>query len=234
MNPRGLVNLRDLGGLPVCDGRRTRSGVLYRSDAPYVGDAAPRHVAWPPALVLDLRSESETRVRPCSWPTGTSVLRRPIHEGGRPDRLTGWGDLTDLYATILDRASDRIAAVLADVAIATGPTLVHCAAGKDRTGIVVAALLLAAKVEPDAVIADYAASGPNMPSLQDRWEVMGIRRRGGRDVPDRWLESPEGAITSVVERITNWPGGARGWWLSHGASRHDLQAWVARICAPAG
>jgi hypothetical protein len=70
--------------------------------------------------------------------------------------------VTNRDSDILDKASEPVAALLAPVAAAEGPALVHCAAGKDRTGIVVAALLLAAGVEPDSVVADSGRSRDGM------------------------------------------------------------------------
>lgn len=225
-----LVNLRDLGGLPVVGGGVTKAGVLYRSDAPYPDDEQPDHVPiWPPAAVLDLRSQAERDVIGHAWTGATRLHHRPLHDAAaptveRPPHLAG------LYANILDAVPDRIAGVLAVAAQVDGPLLVHCAAGKDRTGIAVAALLLAADVEPEAVVADYLATADNMDSLRMRWKRNGKVALPGRPkIPDAWLLAPEDAIGHVVDRFTNWPGGASSWLVHHGATPPDLEAWRGRF-----
>src|SRR5699024_10604122 len=149
---------RDIGGMPVRGGGTTRSGILYRGDAPYPDDLTPDRVGvWPPAAVVDLRSDAELERVRYDWPEPTVFHHHPIHSGAVPDNVRAQGDLTDLYEFILQAVPRRVAgvaAIVSDESLA-GPVFVHCAAGKDRTGLVVASLLLAAGVEPEAVIADY-------------------------------------------------------------------------------
>ena len=158
-----LANLRDLGGLPLVSGGNTQPGVLLRSDAPYAGDLAPADlsdgIGWPPAAVIDLRSERERRRTPYPWPAGVAVAH-DLHEAGDVAVNGGLGLLAS-YQAILTTAAARVTAVPGLLAT-DGPTLIHCAAGKDRTGIVVAVLLLLAGVEPEAVVADYLLTGPRM------------------------------------------------------------------------
>lgn len=230
-----LVNLRDVGGLPIRGGGRTRAGVLYRGDALWPGDREPGHVAsWPPAVVVDLRSEAEVAAVNYDWePVGAQHLHHPIHEAAIPTHLRQRGSLQDLYRLILDDAPHRVAAVVDLVADEVpGPVLVHCSAGKDRTGIVVAALLLAADVEPDAVVDDYVATAANMDALIQRWAAAA--RRAGREPRDEafnntWLRAPREAITEVVERFEAAPDGARGWLREHGATPERIEAWRERI-----
>lgn len=224
-----LVNLRDLGGLPLRDGGTTRPGVLWRADAPYPDDVAPENVStWPPATVIDLRSEPELERVSVDWPEGTAFHHHPIHAAAVPDNLRAQGDLGDLYEFILDAVPGRVASVI-DIVGAPGqsaPFLVHCAAGKDRTGLVVASLLLAAGVEPEAVVADYLDTAQNVEALQERW----VHKHGrAHTVRDAWLQTPEPAIRQVVKFLESWPGGASAWLGDHGADREHLARWCERI-----
>lgn len=228
--PNQLANLRDLGGLPLRGGGRTRSGVLYRADASYAGDVAPRQVEhWPPGTVVDLRSDAEVSRWPYSWLEPTAVLRHPLHDGARPDRVPGEHDLATLYSVILDQGSHIVARLLGIAAEAPGPVLMHCAAGKDRTGVVVAALLAAAGVERNAIVADYVATTSNLPMLRRRWEQQGVSTGLGSGVPAAWLEAPAAAIGVVLDRIEGRPGGQDWWWLEHGVDPASLMRWRDRM-----
>ncbi|MCZ4547295.1 protein tyrosine phosphatase [Rhodococcus erythropolis] len=224
-----LANLRDVGGLHTVDGRTTRYGVLYRSDAPYQGDSRPAAVSiWPPAVVVDLRSLAETERNPFDWGQDTIRHHRPLHDGAAPTEVLP-PELTGLYNQILGSAADRVAELLSIVVGASGPTLVHCAAGKDRTGVAVATLLLAAGVTPNEVVDDYLQTSAHMPALRLRWKAKANKGSTRRALPPQWLTAPESAITSVVNRLTLWPGGAGGWLVDHGASAADLAQWRAAL-----
>jgi hypothetical protein len=101
-----LVNLRDLGGLPLRGGGITATGVLLRSDAPYDGDETPVHVTpWPPGTVIDLRSDKEVARSSYEWGDGTRMRHHPLHASAAPDALPRDADLAALYTYILARLS---------------------------------------------------------------------------------------------------------------------------------
>ena len=222
-----LVNLRDLGGLPVADGGVTRHGVLYRSYAPHEGDVEPAHVPhWPPATVVDLRMEREAERTSYTLPGAERVLH-PLHEAAAPENVRG-SDLGALYRHILETAPERVAGAAGIVVSRPAPALVHCTAGKDRTGIVVAALLLSAGVAPDDVVADYARTGDNMDAVVQR--IARWAKPGARPINPAWLLTPAEAMAEVVAALTtSTHGDVRGWLAAHGTPAGALDEWVGRF-----
>jgi len=218
-----LVNLRDLGGLHVVGGGRTNYGVLYRSDAPHPGDMDPEHISpWPPSTVVDLRMASEAERVPYEMVVERVV--HPLHESAAPENIRD-GDLAELYCHILEAAADRVAGAVAHVVTGPAAALVHCTAGKDRTGIVVATLLLAAGVQPEEVIADYVRTGVNMTRVLER--IMKYSADWIGPVNPLWLLTPTQAISEVVAAVTTSEhGDARGWLVAHGTPADPLDAWV--------
>jgi protein-tyrosine phosphatase len=240
---RRPANFRDLGGLPLTRGGVTRAGLLYRSDALYPGDIAPLEAPlWPPAMVIDLRSPSETAAGGYSWPAGVSVAQLPLMRRaavvtGRRDRGNGPElrrpvRLEAMYLAMLQAVPDKLASLVGVAADATGPVLVHCAAGKDRTGVAIAVLLMAAGVEPASVIADYTATAPRIPALLSRLQVLGRRLPADADAHPELLGTPVEAITAIAERLTSWPGGPQGWLAAHGGSPGDAVRWRERLAGP--
>jgi protein-tyrosine phosphatase len=224
------ANLRDVGGLALASGGVTRSGVLYRSDALYPHDEVPLTLpGWPPAVVVDLRSEFEReRAGAFPWPAATRVARVPLMGEAAPQLLDR--PLGDLYRHTLDASGQLIAEVAAIVAAAPGPALVQCAAGKDRTGVVIAVILLATGVEPGQVVADYTATAASMPDVLARMAArLGWEMPPFDDLPPLLREAPADAIAAVIDVVSGVPGGAAGWLAGHGMSPADLGRLRAKL-----
>jgi len=143
----GAYNARTLGSSP--EAWIVRSAALDTLTA--AGAAAISDLDL--ALVIDLREPSERGV----VLHGIPVLHNPIFRAvdGPPQS----GTLEQVYENLLLTRGAELTAAVAAIADADGPVLVHCTAGKDRTGLVVALALLAAGVSRDAVVSDYARSG---------------------------------------------------------------------------
>ena len=164
----GFYNARDLGGLPTVDGGVTARGVVVRSAVvTYVTPAgwAAAHAAGI-STVIDLREpvEVEQDGGPPALPDGVTWRNVPLddffddRDFWAPFMDDGrWG--TPLYYPAFLRAKSRnVVAVFAALADAPGGAVVHCGAGRDRTGLISALLLRLAGVDPDAIGDDYALS----------------------------------------------------------------------------
>jgi protein-tyrosine phosphatase len=174
----GTRNLRDLGGYATVDGRRTRWRTLFRSDCLDKLDVTGQ--AWLEdnglRTVIDLRDDSEVRDYPNVFaaPVSTSITYRRLALWNDPPPPGLEPNLHEGYRREIDLVGDRMCAVVRALAEpGVVPALIHCAAGKDRTGLVVA-LVLGAVGVPNATIAqDYALSsaclGPEYLEEYHQW-----------------------------------------------------------------
>lgn len=165
----GAFNLADVGGLPLAAGGVTRLGRVFRSARPdYLTTEGWRRArADGVTTVIDLRSPGESD-REAGGPLvdpamleGISMLGRPTEDPLDPEFVAAcgpWLDHPRSYADNIRLYPVKFAAVFRSIARADGGVLVHCAAGRDRTGMVIAMLLTLSGVTPDAIADDYVAA----------------------------------------------------------------------------
>ena len=163
----GAGNARDLGGIPLAGGGTVPPGRVFRMGrSEWLTERG-----WAQAraagvrTVVDLRNPEEQGRRetdphvPASAVVGLTFLTRPTQEAKDPDftALTGpYMDSPKFYRENLRRWPEKIAAVARAVAEADdGGVVIHCSAGRDRTGLVAMLLLQLAGAEPDAIADDY-------------------------------------------------------------------------------
>ena len=93
---------------------------------------------------------------------------------------------------------------LRDIATADGAAIVHCAAGKDRTGVIVALALTVAEVEPDAIVADYVATDDRIEAILDR---LRRSRMYAKDLSERPVQAhlPRAGDDAGVPRAAGRP-----------------------------
>ena len=164
----GVSNFRDLGGYATVDGRRTRWGCVFRSDAFHslTDDDVGRFADLGMRVVYDLRSERERDLQPNVF-TDDDVrsVQLPLGSGadahGRlppvEELEAGAGFMVGLYRGMLEHSPEVFGALLSGLAESDAlPAVFHCLWGKDRTGVAAALLLGALGVAHADVVDDYA------------------------------------------------------------------------------
>jgi protein tyrosine/serine phosphatase len=141
------------------------------------------------------------------------------------------GSTRAVYLEMLELFRPRFVRAVAAIAEAEdGGMLVHCHAGKDRTGLVVALLLGAVGVTPDAIAADYALSGPNLAASLAAW-IDDADDADEREHRRRVGLSPERAMIDVLEALDGRYGGAVGYLSGGGLPERDLDRVRERLVA---
>lgn len=161
----GAYNIRDLGGYALRGGGSTQWRRLLRADGLHrLAEAdARRLAAHGVATVIDLRRQAELDAAPNPFAAFDGVAYHHVSLFDRLDPLALAGSanlLHDLYCLALRERGDAFAEVLRLIANAPdGIVLFHCTAGKDRTGLIAALLLLIAGADEATIIEDYAMTG---------------------------------------------------------------------------
>ncbi len=167
------LNFRDLGGLPAADGRRLRYDMIYRSEGP--GSFSAEHRRELRALdirfICDLRSEVERRTAPNDWNETGRLLHFDVTSDLRTATNQGWSSLRNdpsedgaktamkaNYMAIPTALHPRIVPLIDAIIDRETPVLIHCTAGKDRTGVLVALLLALLEVPYEDIVCDYLRS----------------------------------------------------------------------------
>jgi protein-tyrosine phosphatase len=222
----GTYNLRDLGGYPTGDGAAVRWHKLYRSDGLHrlEEDGTAALAGLNLSTIVDLRSELEVEYAP-SATTGLPArkLHQPLLVG---DLATLPTELDAIYRYMIDERGDAIGAAVKELcAPGALPALVHCSAGKDRTGIVIALILAVLGVPDELIGADYSLSAayldPDSTAVIGRLKATGL----GDGVTSELLASPPKLILNVLAWARTAGGGSVDGYLAvHGVSAAQLAA----------
>jgi protein-tyrosine phosphatase len=208
----GATNFRSLGGLPAAGGRRIRPHALLRADRLVGLDerdwSALTRVGL--ATICDLRSDAERAEHPNRLPPGLDVheLNCQVNNDLRADPSLGRLMLDDpsargaervmieIYRRFPDYMGRTLTAVVERLLAGGAPMLVHCSAGKDRTGFVVAMLLHALEVPAPLIREDYLASKRWPGAVHHR---ASLAARLGRFIPAAELEAAVDTVIDVRE-----------------------------------
>jgi len=238
----GPANFRDLGGYPA-GARRLRRGHVFRSDSlSRMSESDVRHVVdeLGVATVVDLRAGHEvaTYGHGPLGSEGVLVHHLPIADETRPDRIERPPDAPDpatltldrIYLLMLDRYADRFVGVLRMLADeATHPIVFHCAAGKDRTGLVAALLLSLLGVDDETVAADYALTSEHIDELVARHRAQAESEGNTVEVNDAHLRAEAAVMRIVLAETRERYGSAEAYLLSHGLEPDAVAALRASL-----
>jgi protein-tyrosine phosphatase len=247
----GAANVRDLGGLPVDGGGSTAARVLVRADnlqAVTAGDVERLVGDLGVRVVVDLRTGAEVALEgpgPLVADGRVAIRHRSLYPeaGERTDvaadvlpwhgrRVEGHPDEPPgvrVYLGYLRDRPDSIVGALRDVAHARGAAVVHCAAGKDRTGVVCALALEAVGVARAAVVDDYVATGERLSAILARLRSSPTYAADMDGRPDDSHRPRAATIDRVLAIIDERWGGARGWLEAHGFGAAEQAALRNRL-----
>lgn len=232
-------NFRDIGGYPTTDGRVTKWGVAYRADALYSltdPDWAAlqarnlRHV-------VDLRSEMELETRGRFRPDldGVTVHHFPVldvpwADADTPDVDTAYEFLMWAYPAMIEQGGHRLAAAAETVAMVDDPIVFHCAAGKDRTGLVAMLILGSLGVPDEVIVADFELSNDGLARLR-KWAEShdsNLMTRLG-NAPAAFLDADGRALADLMTTWKAEHGSIRNFARHLGVSEAALSRLETRL-----
>jgi protein-tyrosine phosphatase len=237
----GCQNARDLGGYATEDGRETRWGTVVRSDCPAALTEAGRAAlaGYGVRAIVDLRLPAELAddPNPFAEPGDHGIAYTNVSfidpAAAPPDAVS---TLAEDYLQMLDRYRQGVAEALAAIARAPddGAVLVHCAAGKDRTGLISALLLGLVDVPAETIAADYAMTAELLRPRERQWlEGLDPEERAQREAMlARYAPTAE-VMLAVLEGLGERHGGVEPYLRSTGLGQDDLDRLRERLVGPA-
>jgi len=231
----GLLNARDLGGLPLVGGGLTRHGRLLRSDAPLrlAPDDRARLVRFGLTTVVDLREAHELAREPNGFADHDGIAVEHVEvwsliNASGVEPADPW-DITGFYLAALDHAGPAFATSTRLLADAEGAAMFHCTVGKDRTGLLALLILEAVGVTRDAVIEDFALTESRVEPIRERLLLDAERRGIARSDFVRLLGATPDLIEPAIEHLDRRHGGAEAYLRRHGAADATLSLLRAKL-----
>jgi protein-tyrosine phosphatase len=248
----GAVNVRDVGGLPTTDGGETVYGRLLRSEnlqelttddvVTLVGEIGV-------TTVVDLRSTIElvtegpapldavADVRHAHHPVLTEFLDASdtvkaalLTEAIKADVERYPDDsMCGHYLGYLDNRPEEVTGALRSITTAPGAAIVHCAAGKDRTGVVIALALTVAGVAPEVIVDDYVATNDRLEAIVGRLSRSRMYTGDVNSRPVRAHAARAETMAAFLEQLGARYGGLPRWLDEHGFSADEIAALHAKL-----
>lgn len=223
---RSILNFRDAGGLRTSGGGMMRKGLIYRSANPDkvnqidITNLKGLRIK----TIIDLRDPSEFSSGKAEIP-GIEILNIPLkfesvtrqrlrpllkhnYDPDEIDRV-----LNGIYVEIVDAMRPVFSTIAAMIPEPDNtPMLIHCQAGKDRTGILIALLQMIADVDREEIIRDYLTSNDSiLPHFKRRLKLRKILTLGffPSEAVLYAVEQKREDILTVIDRVENHYGGIK-------------------------
>jgi len=242
----GVHNFRDLGGYPA-DGGITRWGLVYRADGLHrlTGNDVAVLRERGLGMVIDLRTDTELSERgrfPVDQHEVAFHHLPVVDRTWTPGEVPVFGNAHDFlmwaYHDMLRVGADKLGAGLGIIAAAGDTPLVfHCAAGKDRTGLVAALLLSVLGVPNEYIAADYGKTAEGMVRMRAAWAKWAAEQ--GREQvaqlnQDRahYFESPAPVMAQLLDELAAVHGSVTDFVRSLGVTDDSIAALRQRLIEP--
>jgi len=230
-------NFRDIGGYESAAGGRVRwrtvfrSGTLHRLTTTDRGRIAECGVR----TIIDLRSTTELHRDGYFDGSGSLIFHNvPVEDASVHEQHDDWGaQLADVYHAIAESNRTAIATVFTVVATGEHPVVIHCFAGKDRTGIIVALILSSLDVPDTTIAADYQLTDHAIaPSVAWATENDPEWATHIAALPPHTLRAPASAITKFLAALRDKHGSIDNYLLHAGVDRRALDQLRTRLLEP--
>ena len=231
----GALNFRELAGLHTHDGRQLRPGLLFRSDTlQALTDADVRYLVdgLRLELIVDLRIGPEAVDEGRGPMAGTPVcyLNAPLRDLSLTPDVSPDEQTLQFYLDHLGSPTSPLGTVVRLLCAQAGrPVLVHCAAGKDRTGLVIALLLRLLGVRDSEIVADYLRTGANMDRIVARFLGWPRYRDHMARVPAQVYQAQEHTIVGFLAGLDGRHGGAEAWARARGIGDAEIAGLRERL-----
>ena len=223
-------------GIRLETGRRVGWRLLFRADG--LSLLTPEDVAYlrddiDLGDIIDLRSTRELEI------DGRGLLAQepirfhhlPLFDGNTPipDQPPAQLSLGEMYLGMTEFAKPAIARIVETLASADRAAVYHCAAGKDRTGVISAVLLGILGVEDDVIVADYATTRETLDAIVERLYESGGYRDMWKELPPETLHANPETMVALLEGLRERHGSMDAYALSAGVNESSLAALRERV-----
>lgn len=208
----GAFNFRDAGGGPI------RRGRLFRSDTLQALTGTDKELLldrFGIEGVLDLRSSAEVFSEGRAELPGVRYVNVPLRT------VRSGGSLEEIYADHLRHDGDLPVAIEILAVLLARPVVVHCASGKDRTGVVTALTLGLAGASRDMIVQDYLRSAYSLPRVIERFRAVRL--------PEELFRCTESTINALLDSVEDDFGGFAGWARQRGVSDAAVRTVKANL-----